>query len=154
MDAFYGDPDKENDGLPDAFFESNYLVRVVAPFQMYYAGKPTSGIRIHRKCAESLSRVLLQISKEFTPAEIARYGLNTTGGGYNFRLKRGGSTPSIHSWGAAVDLAPDLNRFGWEYLSRPNMMPQKVVKAFALEGWTWGGMWRTPDGMHFQAANI
>ncbi|HLC17357.1 MAG TPA: M15 family metallopeptidase [Thermodesulfovibrionia bacterium] len=28
------------------------------------------------------------------------------------------------------------------------------MDAFEKEGWTWGGNWKKPDGMHWQAARI
>ena len=154
MNAFYGDPDSQDDGLPDITFESKYLTGIVPPYPMILAWnlKPVSMIKIHKKCAESLLVSLTQIGSDFTVAEREKYHLNRLGGGYNFRLMRGGAKLSIHSWGAAIDLAPELNPMGAEYGSRPNMLPMKAVKAFESQGWVWGGLWRTADGMHFQAA--
>lgn len=153
MNAFYGDPDLQGDGLPDATFESKYLAIVVPPYPMFLAWnmKPVKTIKIHKKCVDSLFSTLQQIGKDFTVAERQKYHLDRFGGGYNFRLMRGGAKLSIHSWGAAIDLAPELNPMGVEYGSRPNMMPMKAVKAFEAQGWVWGGGWRNADAMHFQA---
>lgn len=156
MNAFYGNPDMNADGLPDSKFEAANLVRVLPPYPMVMSWnlKPLSRITIHRKCAESLLIALRQIGHEFNDKERARYQLDRYGGGYNFRLKRGGNRLSIHSWGAAIDLAPDLNPLGRVHAQYPNMMPARAVAAFAAQGWEWGGLWKRPDAMHFQSAGV
>jgi hypothetical protein len=52
---------------------------------------------------------------------------------------------SHHAWGAAVDLNVADNVFG----SVPHMDP-RVVDVFERWGFTWGGRWMVPDGMHFE----
>lgn len=57
--------------------------------------------------------------------------------------------PSIHSWGAALDINPDTNTFGassWD-------MPDEFVEEFLAEGFVWGGHFKTCDPMHFQLAH-
>lgn len=154
MNAFYGDPDSQDDGLPDIAFESKYLTGIIPPYPMILAWnlKPVTTIKLHKKCADSALAALTQIGRDFTVAEREKYQLNRLGGGYNFRLMRGGANLSIHSWGAALDLAPELNPLGAEYGSRPNMLPMKAVEAFRAQGWEWGGLWHRPDPMHVQAA--
>lgn len=152
LNAFYGDPNIGGHASPT--WEAANLVIVRPPFQMYYGDAPTSGLRVHHKIAAALATVLQGIAATFTPAELSQYQLNKTGGGYCFRMMRGADRPSVHSWGAAVDLAPALNPFGVEYGSRPNMMPMKAVEIFKANGFTWGGLWRIADGMHIQAANV
>jgi len=58
---------------------------------------------------------------------------------------------STHSWGIAFDINVNWNGYG----SRPAPSGMKgsveeLVFIFANRGFTWGGYWRTPDGMHFQ----
>jgi D-alanyl-D-alanine carboxypeptidase len=55
------------------------------------------------------------------------------------------TTLSHHSWGAAVDINVSTNRLGAE----PTMDP-RVVDTFERWGFTWGGRWLVPDGMHFE----
>lgn len=155
MNAFYGNPDNDSNGQPDIDFESRFLTTIVPPYAMWFSWNtvPVGKIRIHKKCSESLLAALTQIGKDFSVAEREKFQLDRLGGGYTFRLMRGANRLSIHSWGAAVDLAPALNPMGIEYGTRPNMMPQKAVKAFQAQGWEWGGLWHNPDGMHFQAAS-
>jgi hypothetical protein len=80
------------------------------------------------------------------------------GGVVQYRLMRGGDQLSIHSYGAAIDLDPGRNAL---HNQTPRFAKfEEVLKAFADEGWTWGGDWngngssadeRRPDGMHWQA---
>ncbi|MDD5276766.1 MAG: M15 family metallopeptidase [Methylovulum sp.] len=71
--------------------------------------------------------------------------LKTWDGCFNIRTSKGGSSPSLHSWGLAVDVNAAWNQFG----KPPNLRPQ-FVKCFTDAGFDWGGTWSTPDGMHFQ----
>lgn len=63
-------------------------------------------------------------------------------GVHGFRLDVGGSTLSVHSWGAAIDLSHLINAWKVKYNPDPKrkMMPMKVVELFEDEGWTWGLM--------------
>lgn len=158
MNGFYGDPDPNHDGVPDRAWEDASLVALTPPYRMVLAWAPNQvvrTIRCHRKAAPSLGRALGSIRLHYgTQEAIEAARMHLFGGAYMFRLKRGGVTPSIHSWGAAIDLDPERNAFGRPYDPRRGMMPQPVIEAFAAEGWTWGGQWSTPDAMHFQAANL
>jgi len=71
--------------------------------------------------------------------------LKTWDGCFNIRLKRNGVSPSLHSWGLAIDINASWNRMGHE-----PTMAASIVKCFKDAGFDWGGDWRTPDGMHFQ----
>jgi hypothetical protein len=52
---------------------------------------------------------------------------------------------SHHSWGVAIDLNVSANPFG----RAPHQDP-RVVAVFERWGFTWGGDWLLPDGMHFE----
>ena len=76
--------------------------------------------------------------------------LRTFGGIYAPRRQRGGARPSLHLWGAAVDLNPSEDPQGDHDI---DMCPG-VVQIFEGMGFVWGGRWagsRT-DAMHFQYA--
>lgn len=152
-DKFYGNPRGAN-GMASAKWESANLVNITPPFIMRYAGKPVKTLRVHKKCAESLLRVLnaLWVAAGKKQAVIDEWGVSTYGGAYNFRLMRGGTSLSMHSWGCAIDLDPANNGLG-DTTPRFFKYPQ-VAKAFADEGWEWGGSWsgKGIDSMHFQAA--
>lgn len=75
--------------------------------------------------------------------------LKTWDGCFNIRKKKAGRTPSLHSWGLAVDVNAAWNGFG-----KPANLSPKFVKCFTEAGFDWGGTWSRPDGMHFQLRDI
>ncbi|MBN9061305.1 MAG: M15 family metallopeptidase [Rhizobiales bacterium] len=154
MNDFYGNPDANHDGRADPAWMKANLVRVKPPYRMKWswAGDVTT-ITVHRRCAESLLRALDAVARHFGSQQaIERARMHLCGGAFNFRLMRGGSNLSVHSWGAAIDLDPERNGLGRRYAESLGMMPMAVVEIFAREGWEWGGRWSRPDAMHFQAA--
>jgi hypothetical protein len=82
-------------------------------------------------------------------AEGLSYLIDTSqyGGCYVSRFVNWSPTQEIshHSWGVAIDLNVADNPYG----RTPHMDP-KVVAAFERAGFTWGGRWLRPDGMHFE----
>ena len=117
-------------------------------------GIPIKRAKVHRLCAASLLRVFAAIWRAAGEDQetIESWGMHLYGGGFEFRPMRGSKRPSSHSWGCAVDFDPVRNRMG----SRaPNFAScPRVLDAFNAEGWTWGGDWSNPDGMHWQAASL
>ena len=125
--------------------ESKLVNLDVRDLQIKYEGSLVKSKRGHSKVAESLKRVLTAIY-----ASPFQYVLNDYAGCYNNRPMRGGSTPSLHARGAAIDLRPDSNgnRSHWPTASD---MPIEVMAIFALEGWLSAGAFWGRDSMHFQA---
>jgi hypothetical protein len=89
--------------------------------------------------------------------EITRRGLGATVHTADFQYQGGCWNPNIipgdqgtisrHSWGLAVDINVDSNGFG-----DPPRQDPRLVSVLAAHGFTWGGLWLTPDGMHFEYA--
>ena len=133
MTAFYGQPGDEAN-----------LVPVAAPFPMFFEGQRVKSIRVHKLCSQSLLRAL-RAAYEVAPEIVSVFD-----GCYNFRKIRGGSALSIHSWGAAIDLAADhnANHSKWPQQSS---MPLEVMECFAREGWFSAGAFWGRDAMHFSA---
>jgi hypothetical protein len=52
---------------------------------------------------------------------------------------------SHHTWGVAFDINASANPFG-----REPRMDSRLVAVFERWGFTWGGRWLVPDGMHFE----
>lgn len=75
--------------------------------------------------------------------------LKTWDGCFNIRKKRGAATPSLHSWGVAIDVNAAWNGFG-----KQPTMTTALVACFKDAGFDWGGDWSKPDGMHFQLASL
>jgi hypothetical protein len=52
---------------------------------------------------------------------------------------------SRHAWGAAFDFNVSTNLYG-----HTPTMDRQLVEIMERHGFTWGGHWNTPDGMHFE----
>lgn len=124
--------------------DESKLVNLPAPVPMYYEVRQIKTIRCHFKVAHSLERAL-RAAHVVAPEIVRVYD-----GCYNNRPMRGGSTPSLHARGAAIDLAAHANgnRTHWPLVAT---MPLEVMEAFAREGWLAAGAFWSRDAMHFQA---
>lgn len=125
--------------------ESKLVPIDVSDLGLKYDGKPVKVIRCHGKVGASLRRVLEEIAKGPARSILAKYA-----GCYNNRTMRGGSLPSLHARGAAVDFDPDTNgnHVSWPVAAT---MPIEVMEAFAREGWLAAGAFWGRDAMHFQS---
>jgi hypothetical protein len=135
LTAFYGCPGDE----------SKLISIDVSHLGVRYDGQKVKSIRCHCKVADSLHRVLVALGE--TPCA---YILGQYAGCYNNRPMRGGSLPSLHARGAAIDLdpAPNGNHRAWPTNAT---MPIQVMEEFAKEGWLPAGAFWGRDAMHFQA---
>lgn len=134
LKAFYGQPGDEG----------NLVFIDVTGLGMKYEGKAITRLRCHRKVADSLKRALTA-ARAVKPLAIDEFA-----GVYNFRKKRGGTSYSLHAWGAAIDLEADTNTFRQTWPVSADM-PFEVMEAFAREGWIAAGAFWGYDAMHFQA---
>ena len=75
--------------------------------------------------------------------------IKTWDGCFNIRAKKGGLSPSLHSWGLAVDI-----NAAWNGFDKPSTMSAELVKCFTDAGFDWGGVWQKIDAMHFQLARL
>lgn len=75
--------------------------------------------------------------------------LKTFDGCFNIRNKRGLNSPSLHSWGIAIDV-----NAAWNALGATPTLSAGFVKCFTDAGFDWGGTWTRKDGMHFQLSKI
>lgn len=161
-DAFYGNP-RGKHGQASRQWESSNLTLISPPYPLFYAGKPAK-LRVHKICAGAFMAWFDAIwsNSGKDRAVIHDWGMDATGGAYNFRLMRGGSSLSMHSWGCAVDM--DVPRNGF-HDNTPNFatLRKEVVDPFLALGGVWGGDWdgdrdsldeRRCDGMHFQFARL
>ena len=150
INQFYGDIRKyiTEDGAISPKWEMEKLIFVDLPFDPLPLGWETepgvishvSRIRCHRRIAWPLWRALDKIREDGLRKE-----LKTFDGGFNFRRQRGAKKLSMHAFGAAFDFNADRNQLG-----EVPMMHHGIVEAFEGCGFTWGGRWDRPDGMHFQ----
>lgn len=75
--------------------------------------------------------------------------LKTWDGCFNIRNVRGRTSPSLHSWGVAIDV-----NAAWNGLGKAPTLTSGFIKCFTDAGFDWGGLWGRPDGMHFQLAKL
>ena len=135
------------------------MTRLDVPYKLKLAWAPQttlSKITCHQKCAKAFYNIFEKTLKEYGEAEIRKLRLDLFGGCLNVRRVRGGSSWSIHSWGAACDVDPDNNQLKWgkdrATLAKPVYEPfWKIVEA---EGAVSLGRSRGYDYMHFQFAAL
>ena len=139
LKKFYGEPGDESN-----------LVMIDFPYPMYYGGKHVTRTRVHKKCADSLLKVLNNIKDLFPHYPQVQDEANDYGGIFNFRNKRGGTSYSLHAWGAAIDLDADDNTFRDSWPMKADM-PLEIMECFAREGWKSAGAFWGYDAMHFEA---
>jgi hypothetical protein len=147
--AFYGDPSARN------WLHDN-TTDVVCPWPIFMGKDPVAHILIHKKCADSLTRVLGNIwdavGKDVEKIKALRY--DQYDGSYNFRPMRGGHSMSMHAFACAIDWdAADNEQHSQKHLFTDSSL---LVVKFKEEGWQWGGDWSAGsiDAMHVQAARV
>jgi hypothetical protein len=147
--AFYGNP------YAAGWLHAN-TTEVKCPWPLRVEEGVRSTILIHKKCAESLTRVLNAVWDRCNhdPHVIAENKYDVFDGSYNLRPMRGSSRISMHSYAIAIDFDADENEFhGPKHTFTPESI---LVQEFEKESWVWGGRWSTgsKDWMHFQAARV
>ena len=72
-------------------------------------------------------------------------------GCYNARMVMRSPSNAIshHAWGAALDINSLTNPYG-----QPPHQPAVLVRVMGRRGFSWGGRWTVPDGMHFEFVDI
>lgn len=148
-EAFYGNP------YAAGWLQAN-TTDVVCPWPLFVGKVKVSHITIHKKCAESLTRVLAAIWEAAgkDPAAIAKLRYDQYDGSYNLRPMRGGHNTSMHGFAAAIDWDAAENE---QHSQRHLFTDQSLlVVKFKEEGWIWGGDWSPSsiDSMHVQAARV
>jgi hypothetical protein len=141
LKKFYGDPGRDE--------VAKWLVPIdVSNLGIKYSGKPVTKINVHEKCAASLLAALKAVAA--LPDSDGRWVLKEYAGVYNHRPMRGGTSWSLHAYGAAIDLAPDTNGLHTHWPTKADM-PIEVMEEFARYGWAGLGWSIARDAMHFQA---
>lgn len=134
-----------DDGTADPKWETQFMARATLPFAIpldWDPAKSATGVRCHRLIVPLLEAVFADVV-----GKGLRKSVKTYGGCYNWRMKRGASKPSTHSWGIAIDLNARTNGMG----TAGDMDPE-LVALFESYGFVWGGRWSgaNKDPMHFQ----
>ena len=110
------------------------------------------GRRIQITTVNGVAERLAEISAELDalPGSVKRYAYPPAGT-YNCRTVADTGEPSMHSWGAAIDINPAYG----EYWLRPRTgpactIPPEIIDVFERHGFIWGGKWSHYDTMHFE----
>lgn len=149
IEAAYGDPDPYLRDGDDSDWRAEILTREKVLFQspVRYSGTRTmlSGQYVHKRLAEHFRAIF----RDLAEANLWRH-VSDCAGVYAFRLQRGGSRLSLHSWAAAIDLNADI----YPLAAPPDWKDpfvRLVVPVFQAHGFQWGGLWGRPDVGHFEA---
>ncbi|MFY9685830.1 MAG: M15 family metallopeptidase, partial [Pseudolabrys sp.] len=103
-----------------------------------------------------VATALEKISRELDelPADRVKY-LLPAAGTYHCRTVAGSRAPSMHAYGAAIDInTKHADYWRWSAdRSTPrwrNRIPVEIVRIFEEHGFIWGGAWYHYDTMHFE----
>lgn len=101
-------------------------------------------VTCHRALFPQLRSALAEIERSGAGFLIDR---SDYGGCYSPRFinARPGARISHHAWGVAIDLNVSENAYG----TKPDL-DRRIVDIMESWGFTWGGRWLVPDGMHFE----
>jgi hypothetical protein len=105
------------------------------------------------EAAAALGAVSAEI--DAMPPSIRRAAYPTAGT-YACRGVADQGQPSMHAYGAAIDLNLDYSYYWlWDSHGKGaprwrNRMPREIVDAFERHGFIWGGRWYHYDTMHFE----
>ena len=118
----------------------------------------TWGHTVSITSVNGVDRRLAAISRELDdlPVEDMKY-LHPLGGTYVCRTVADTGEPSMHSWGAAIDINTGFSDYWlWHRHAADrapayvNRIPQEIVTIFERHGFIWGGRWAHFDTMHFE----
>lgn len=100
--------------------------------------------RCHKKLIPQIAGAMAEIQEKGLAGSI-RPG--DFGGCFSPRFIRSGKEAGLsrHSFGAAFDFNVSGNPYG-----QPPTMDPRLVEIIERHGFSWGGRWNFPDGMHFE----
>jgi len=139
-----------------AFFDKMYgdcWRGEVAPRLVPVVWLPQSwGHTVRVTSVNGIAMRLAEVSAELDalPAPIKRY-VYPTAGTYNCRTVADTGEPSMHSWGAAIDLNTVRAAYWlWPRAVAAETLPAQIIDIFERHGFIWGGKWLYYDTMHFE----
>jgi hypothetical protein len=144
-----------------AFFDKMYgdcWNGEVAPRLVPVVWLPRSwGHTIRITSVNGVAERLAAVSEELDalPSAVKRYAYPPAGT-YNCRTVADTGEPSMHSWGAAIDInAAHADYWLWHGsgvidAGLVNRIPPEIVAIFERHGFIWGGKWSHYDTMHFE----
>lgn len=142
-------------GEPSA--NPNFLTTIVLPYPMKLAWdktQTTKKMTCHKLVASKFVKVFEQILETYGLEKIQELGIDIFGGCFNFRVMRGGTELSKHSWGVAIDLDPERNQLKETSKTARFARPEykKMIDIFYANGFLSLGREKNYDWMHFEIA--
>jgi hypothetical protein len=117
----------------------------------------TWGRAISVTTVNGVDRRLAEISRELDELPASEHDwLHPIGGTYKCRPVADTGEPSMHAYGAAIDINPARSQYwlwrrsGGESVGYVNTVPADIVAVFERHGFIWGGRWAHFDTMHFE----
>ena len=149
---FFGDPRGSNGQVSKKWFAEN-IVKWTPPYPIYYSdGKhtPLKTLLLHKKVVDAYTAAFTEVKEHFGLQHIKELHLDISGGSFCYRLMRGGSRLSVHSWGIAIDMDPARNP--WPAKWQEGMLNREFADILMKHGLWWRGLPGDNDPMHFQCA--
>lgn len=132
-----------------------YLVYINLPYPVrlsWSRNVKTKRFQCHKSVASRLLNVFNELLAHYGYDRLVELGIDLYGGCFNYRLMRGGSELSSHSWGTAIDLDPDRNLLHESKktarFARPEYKP--MIDIFYRNGFISYGVEFNYDWMHFE----
>lgn len=144
-----------------AFFDKMYgdcQAGQVVPKLVPVVWLPTTwGHVVHITSVNGADKQLTAISQELDalPPDEKTF-LYPSGGTYKCRAVADTGEPSMHAWGAAIDINTARSDYWlWHQTDNDpepyrNRIPADIVTIFERHGFIWGGRWAHFDTMHFE----
>jgi len=111
------------------------------------SGRRVMATRVNGVAAQ-LRAVSAEIEKLPLPLRRAAF---PSAGTYVCRSVADSGQPSMHAYGAAIDLNLAVSDYWmWRGGAWRNRMPREIVDIFERHGFIWGGRWYHYDTMHFE----
>jgi hypothetical protein len=113
------------------------------------------GRTIEATSVNGVAQRLAAVSEEVDalPLALKRYAYPPAGT-YNCRTVADTGQPSMHAWGAAIDISRAHADYWLDHRAgdneRPSQIPIEIVEIFERHGFIWGGKWSHYDTMHFE----
>lgn len=132
-----------------------YLTTIALPYPMRLAWNKTQKVtkmQCHKLCADAFLSVFKELLSHYGYEQLVKLEIDVFGGCFNYRLMRGGSQLSRHSWGIAIDLNPDKNALKTPVAKAQFAKPEynKMFEIFERHGFVNLGKVIGKDTMHFE----
>jgi hypothetical protein len=143
-------------GIPSK--NPNYLTTLNLPYPMRLSwdkNVKVNKMQCHKLIHNQLSSVFTDILAHYGYQKIFELGIDLFGGCFNFRAMRGGTQPSKHSWGIAIDLSPEKNALKTTWKNAQFSKPEykAMIDIFYKHGFISLGKEKGYDAMHFEIKN-